>query len=1515
MKKIIFLLIIFFPLVGISQIIEDFSDSEISNNPTWTGETSKFEVINPPTSGDGSINASANNDGLVLRSMQSIGDAVLTLPSTYAYGEWFFSIADGYNWLTSSTNDYYVVLISNDSTPANLKDGAKNFNGYFLRFDGGVNDQFVLYKQTGTTETVILSTGYPTSIDGATAIGRTVKITRNVSGEWNIYIDEGFDVNPTTLRGTVTENTHQTSDYFAIATNIANPGAARVVYFDNLYIGEEIGDTIKPQLSSIDVLSMNTVKLNFSEAIDSTIAESLSNYSVDNSIGNPTSANYDSNSNSVTLTFGTNFTDELQNTITIQNIEDESGNIIETTTENFIYTLIKALSVDYISTTEIDINFSQDVESISATTLTNYSVNNSIGNPTTATVDGTDAKIVHLTFNNSFVSGTQYSINIQNITDLNSNPILSTDLNFSYFIASANDIVINEIMADPTPVVALPNAEYIELYNTTAFDIPLQNWTITTGTSVKTFTNVTIPANDYLIVCTTGFESEFSTYGTTTGLLSTYALTNSGTSITLADDLSNTISSVTFYDTWYQDDVKKDGGWSIEKIDPSNNCGGQSNWIASVSSMGGTPGAINSVDAPNTDSIAPSVTNVLVLDSNSVAIYLSEKISEPIFLNDFTVDNSIGNPSSYEFDVTNNTILYLHFDSIFSSGVTNKIDIENLYDNCGNSLDSVQFEFSYFAVSPYDVVINEIMADPNPIVDLPDYEYIELYNRTYYDIDMIGWTLTVGTTTVDIPSTQIQGGGFILLCSNYAELSLSFYGTAIGIYNIPALVNTGKLITIKDANGTIITSVEYSDEWYNDATKNDGGWSLELIDPNNTCGELYNWTASDDVRGGTPGIQNSVFGNNIDSTIPTVEQSLVYTQTHLIVGFSEVLNKSAAETATNYFVNNSIGAPDSARVDSDDRTLVHLYFSNEFAEATQNALDISNLYDLCDNPLSDTAIYFTYFKTNPYDVVINEFMCDPEPAIELPLYEYVELYNRTNHDIDLINWTFKSGSTTTTIPPSKIKANDYLILCSHSIASTFATYGSTVSFSSFPALGNTEGILIIRDMYDNIVTTVSYTNEWYQSTYKDDGGWSLEQIDPENPCGEEHNWIASTDTKGGTPGAQNSVYEENADNLAPELIRASIYNTVTLDTVQLFFDEPLNIQFLNDVDFYNVDNNVGNPVGIIPIEPDYKSIMLAFNTTFEQGIIYTVSIVDTIYDCVGNAIEINDNCKFAVPDTIESNDFVINEVLFDPLTNGVDYVELYNRSDKNIDLKDVRIANRNDLDSIDNVKFVSETSYLLFPESFVVLTTDPEIVQEQYYAENPDAFIKVSSLPTFSNDEGNVIMTDKWLNIIDDLHYTDKMHYALLNSLDGVALERINYNTPSSEESNWHSAAETVGYGTPTYQNSQYSAETTSSDEVTVEPEIFSPDNDGYNDVLNIHYKLDNPDYTANIVIYDSKGRIVKRIANNVTLAMSGTLTWDGLNDANDKAGIGIYILFFEAFDLEGNIVNKKLSFVLATKL
>ena len=291
---------------------------------------------------------------------------------------------------------------------------------------------------------------------------------------------------------------------------------------------------------------------------------------------------------------------------------------------------------------------------------------------------------------------------------------------------------------------------------------------------------------------------------------------------------------------------------------------------------------------------------------------------------------------------------------------------------------------------------------------------------------------------------------------------------------------------------------------------------------------------------------------------------------------------------------------------------------------------------------------------------------------------------------------------------------------------------------------------------------------------------------------------------------------------------------------------------------------------------------------------------------------------FGIPQRADSNDIIINEILFDPISPGVDYLELYNRSEKVIDLSKILIGTikesfPNPADTI--VKEICSESRILLPKSYVLLSTDEEIVKHQYDCES-DNFIDLESFPSLPNEEATIIICDKSKKIIDVAYYSEKMHYDLLSETKGVALERITFNNSSLDKNNWHSASSNVNYGTPGYKNSMSmnEIEEIKNEEIYIIPEIFSPDGDGYNDNCAINYKLEENGFSININIFNSKGHLIRKLLRNCLVNSEGFTIWDGCDDNNHRVEPGIYIVQIELFDLEGNVERKRKVVVVATK-
>jgi hypothetical protein len=188
-------------------------------------------------------------------------------------------------------------------------------------------------------------------------------------------------------------------------------------------------------------------------------------------------------------------------------------------------------------------------------------------------------------------------------------------------------------------------------------------------------------------------------------------------------------------------------------------------------------------------------------------------------------------------------------------------------------------------------------------------------------------------------------------------------------------------------------------------------------------------------------------------------------------------------------------------------------------------------------------------------------------------------------------------------------------------------------------------------------------------------------------------------------------------------------------------------------------------------------------------------------------------------------------------------------------------------------------------------------------------------MPSYPNDKGDVIILNEQGKIMDELRYDQQWQFKLIDNNEGVALERIDYNQPTQNPANWHSAATNIGYGTPTYQNSQYRADPPEAGTITVSPAIFSPDNDGIDDVATISYRFPQQGYVCNITVFDADGRPVRSLTHNAICGITGYFRWDGLDDKGRKLPIGVYVVYTEAFNLGGTTKRWKQAITLARRL
>ena len=504
--------------------------------------------------------------------------------------------------------------------------------------------------------------------------------------------------------------------------------------------------------------------------------------------------------------------------------------------------------------------------------------------------------------------------------------------------------------------------------------------------------------------------------------------------------------------------------------------------------------------------------------------------------------------------------------------------------------------------------------------------------------------------------------------------------------------------------------------------------------------------------------------------------------------------------------------------------------------------------------------------------------------------------------------------TPATIPSTTLLPGEYLVLTSTASKDSFAVFGRTLGLTSFPSLNNSGDSLELLDANGAIADYVYYSDSWYLDAIKKNGGWTLERIDAGFTCANAGNWKASTNGSGGTPGNMNSIAGIFVDSQNPYVLNAT---ALSVNQVLVRFSEPVSASTFADPSHYFIDNGIGQPLSVMAGNPGLSSVLLGLPTSLDSNRIYTVTAIG-LEDCPGNLLGTPDEAIFGIPLPAVAGDILINEILFNPATSGSDFVELYNHSQKIIDLMSLQIAEGfTGTDSVYNEKDLVTESYLFFPGEHLAFSADKDFLLNTYLPPFANSILKTPSFPTYDDTEGDCILKNVTGEILDRFFYLDDYHFADLDNKEGVSLERLSWNRNTQDAGNWHSAASTVRYATPGYKNSQQLAEGSSSGEIWLDPQTFSPDNDGYQDVLSIRYKFSEPGNNLKITALDNQGRFVKVIAQNMlTGTEESAVTWDGINAAGFKVDTGIYVILAEISNPNTGKARKiKLGCVVAARL
>ncbi len=569
-------------------------------------------------------------------------------------------------------------------------------------------------------------------------------------------------------------------------------------------------------------------------------------------------------------------------------------------------------------------------------------------------------------------------------------------------------------------------------------------------------------------------------------------------------------------------------------------------------------------------------------------------------------------------------------------------------------------------------------------------------------------------------------------------------------------------------------------------------------------------------------------------------------------------------------------------------------FSNAFINKSINKLVINKLCDNSGNCTQNISVPFSVVWAEQGDVIISEIMADPLPEISLPGKEYLEITNRTEYSINLKNWRFSSEASNTPFPDVTIQPSGIIIISSTQDTTLFKKFGKVIGLKQFPSLTDDGKIICLSDSSGNFIHGVEYSSAWYRDELKAGGGWSLEMIDTHYPFNTDRNWTVSLSKKGGTPGLVNSVAGSNTDNSF-----YGVENVFPEDSINIVvkFSEPV-----LDLDEKIKTIRIGGKdvLDLYPVDPLFRVFSVKVQDALIPGEVCTLDITGDLRDFAGNTIQHRD-FTFGLTEKSGPGDILFNELLFNPLPGDQDYIEFYNPSSKVIDASRLQLVLVTDaLGDTSQTYQISGEKRCIMPGTYYAITTDKNAVIARYFSSDTKVIFETESLPAMNDDKGHLVLYNRELDKIDQVLYNEKMHFSLLSSFEGVALEKTGTQNKSEEAMNWHSASESCGWGTPGAPNSILTELHPLSSKVVFSSTKISPDNDGFEDFLEIGLSLKGSGNVVSATVFDETGNYVKKIADNLFAGSEAALTWDGTASDGELVSTGIYILFITLYDDNG---------------
>lgn len=686
-------------------------------------------------------------------------------------------------------------------------------------------------------------------------------------------------------------------------------------------------------------------------------------------------------------------------------------------------------------------------------------------------------------------------------------------------------------------------------------------------------------------------------------------------------------------------------------------------------------------------------------------------------------------------------------------------------------------------------VLSEIMFKPSA----SNSEFIEIYNPSNNPIDLTGYSIGYYTSNAD--AIISLNGDMILDSQSFAVIFEGDYDIENGIYIIPestlilytddnafgrsGMANSSdRPVYLLDPQQDTVAALIYSAD-------NDYGISDEKIELNDDD-SAENWENSSIING-TPGAINSVSPKKFDLAVSSInvnpEQPVEGDNILLTVTIHNHGTSDAGSFALNTYLDEDLN--DTAGVNEliDTQSLPGL--QSESSLKLTIALDtlplgsykfISEIVYEDDQAVNNNSMSIEFDVLEKpadfNDIVINEIMYDPKSGEP----EWIELYNRSDEDILIMLWSIADLTSQTIITFDSVSLNSkrYMILAKDSTITKFYEITSEVYVINLPTLNNGGDELVLEDNLGRVIDTVNYNPAWGGNS-----GVSLERISADSKSNDENNWGSSINPNYATPGEINSITQKDYD------LRV---NSITYAPLQPVANNIINIIIeienigINDAEIFSVDlfldenrDSTHQP----------NELINTFNLPFlESGQIRELEfqLAETPpgnYNLIGVINYDDDQDRYnnitlaalkVADEPLPFNSIIVNEIMYDPIDDEPEWIELYNNTEQRINIKKWHLADANS-----QVQLTEED---LFIEAFDYFVVAQDSSIEYYYDINSPVLF--TSFPALNNTGDRVLITDSLMFAMDSLTYTPAW-----GGRGKHSLERLSYTGASDDSANW----------------------------------------------------------------------------------------------------------------------------------